>query len=103
MTQEPQTQGTRRTLVLTPAAAQRFYRLRQVGGNEPTALTTIAESSPSGGESGVAVTRETIMRFSAPLANDAMVGPDTFFAEFSGRRLLARPELSSDRRTATLF
>ncbi|MBI3414804.1 MAG: hypothetical protein HY043_05695 [Verrucomicrobia bacterium] len=66
-------------------------------------LTTIRETSPLNGESGVSVTRETIVRFSAPLAADAIVLTNNFYAGFGGRRLLSRIELSSDRHTATLF
>lgn len=65
-------------------------------------LTQFA-SSPADGESEVAVTRETVLRFSRPLAEAASLTSDTVFASFSGRRILSRTELSSDRRTATLF
>ena len=61
------------------------------------------ETSPAAGESGVAITRETIFRLSAPLAASTVIGPNTLFAGFGGRRLLSRAELSSDRRTLTLF
>ncbi len=86
--------------VAVPSATQtRFYRLRQTA-----ALPTgILETSPANGESGVAVTRETIFRFDAPLAADMVLDSESMFAEFGGRHLLARPELSSDRKTATLF
>ncbi|MCI0541732.1 MAG: DUF6531 domain-containing protein [Verrucomicrobiales bacterium] len=67
------------------------------------ALTVISRTSPADGESGVAVTRETILHFSDPLSSTAILGPNQFFAEFGGRRLLSRVELSSDRRKATLF
>jgi len=68
-----------------------------------TARTTIRETSPGNGESDVAVTRETIFRFSLPLASTTLLAPSRIHAEFGGRRLLARADLSSDRRTATLF
>jgi hypothetical protein len=51
----------------------------------------------------VAVTRETVLQFSQPLAGDQVLLLDSLRAEFGGRRLLARTELSADRRTATLF
>jgi hypothetical protein len=66
-------------------------------------LVTIAETSPAAGEIGISVTRETTVRFSAPLAEDTLLGPSQFYAGFGGRRLLGRVELSPDRRTATLF
>lgn len=65
-------------------------------------LTTVS-SSPGHGESDVAVTRETILRFSQPLAFDTLLGPATLRASFGGRDLLTRRELSADRRIATLF
>ena len=77
----------------------RFFRLRSA----PPSLTSILETSPASGESGVAVTRETIFRFDAPLAADVVLDSESMFSEFGGRHLLARPELSSDRKTATLF
>ncbi|MCI0539529.1 MAG: Ig-like domain-containing protein [Verrucomicrobiales bacterium] len=98
--QTPVRQGDRFSLTLVPAEGVQFYRLRQgaSGGG-----THVAETSPGDGESGVAVTRETILRFSAPLAVDATLTSERLFAEAAGRRLLSRAELSSDRRTATLF
>ncbi|MEO8428561.1 MAG: hypothetical protein ABI651_15785, partial [Verrucomicrobiota bacterium] len=77
----------------------RFFRLRLAAAS----LATVSEISPAAGESGVAVTRETIFRLSAPLAASTIIGPNALFAGFGGRRLLSRAELSSDRRTLTLF
>ena len=64
--------------------------------------TSIA-ASPFAGEGDVSVNRETVLRFSRALALDTLLRADDLHAEFAGRRLLARAELSSDRRTATLF
>lgn len=69
----------------------------------PAVLTTIASTSPLPGDNGVSVNRETVINFSAPLAADALVTRDNFFAGFAGRKFLSRVELSSDRRKATLF
>lgn len=66
-------------------------------------LATVQSTSPFLGESDVAVTRETIVQFSIPLAVDTVLDNTTFYAEFGGRRLLSRPEISSDRAKATLF
>jgi hypothetical protein len=66
-------------------------------------LTAILESSPAHGDSGVAITRETGFRFTQPLAPSTLLTTSNLFAEFGGRRLLSRCELSTDRRTATLF
>ncbi|HAB17707.1 MAG TPA: hypothetical protein DCE44_14790, partial [Verrucomicrobiales bacterium] len=87
------------SVTLQPSAHTRFFRLR---GTAPV-VTTITQTSPAAGEPGVAVTRETIFRFSAPLAAETLLTGRELFAEFGGRRWLARTELSSDRRTATLF
>ncbi len=70
---------------------------------EPAVLTTIQSTSPLAGENGVSVNRETVLRFSAPLAADAQITQDNFFAGFGGRRFLSRVELSSDRLKASLF
>ena len=51
----------------------------------------------------MSVNRETILRFSNPLASDAVIGNDLFFASYGGRKILSRVELSSDKKTATLF
>ena len=64
---------------------------------------THASVSPGPGETGVSVNRETVMRFSRPLAAGTVLSSNVFWAEAAGRRLLSRLELSSDRRTATLF
>jgi hypothetical protein len=87
---------------LSASAPRRFFRLRTSGdGGLP--LTTVAETSPARGETGVAVTRETVLRFSQPLAASTVIQPYQFYAEFGGRRLLSRVQLASDRRTVTLF
>ena len=66
-------------------------------------LTTVLETSPAEGESGVTVTRETVFRFSQPLASNTFLNATHLFAEFGGRKMLSRVELSQDRRTVTLF
>ncbi len=75
------------------------------GGTNPMVMDQITQltTSPTHGESGVAVTRETILRFSQPLAEGTVLTTENLFATAVGRRILSRVELSSDRRTATLF
>jgi hypothetical protein len=68
-----------------------------------TPPTFILSSSPANGETDVAVTRETILRFSNPLAESTTIGDQTLFAEFGGQRLAARIHLAPDRRSVTLF
>ncbi|HEV2851265.1 MAG TPA: SdrD B-like domain-containing protein [Thermoanaerobaculia bacterium] len=65
-------------------------------------ITSLA-SSPAHGETAVAVTRETILRFSNALAASAVIDGSKLFAEFGGHRLGARIHLAPDRETVTLF
>lgn len=95
--QIPRQTGNEFSLTVNVTGEQQFFRLRQ------TPLAFIRESSPVNGEQGVAVTRETIVRFSSPLAANTTLTTDNFYATFAGRRILSRAELSSDRQTATLF
>lgn len=74
-----------------------FFRLRFNG------LTHVTETSPGSGMGGVSVTRETVLRFNSPLHTSAVIPVARFYAEAAGRRVLARPQLSDDRLTATLF
>lgn len=85
------------TVTVSSGVTSRFFRLRK------DLFTRVEASSPADGETGVAVIRETIVHFSAPLANDSVIRPDNFYAGFGGRRLLSRSELSADRRQASLF
>lgn len=87
-------------VIVSAGSGIRFFRLRQAQADQ---LIRIAESSPAAGEGSVSVTRETIIRLTAPLAGSAAVGNDRLYAEFGGRKLLTRVQLSSDRRTLTLF
>src|SRR5207249_5694527 len=82
---------------LPVSATAQFFRLRQ------PPFTSIAATSPVDGETGVAATRETIVRFSGALATNATVTSTNFYATAAGRRILSRIELSSDRTKATLF
>jgi hypothetical protein len=66
-------------------------------------LTTVRQTSPANNESGVAVIRETILYFSAPLSVSAVIGTNQLYAVSGGRRLLTRIELATDRRKASLF
>ncbi len=63
----------------------------------------VLETSPADLESDVALTRETIFRLTQPLAVGSVISADNLYAEAGGRRLLARRELSSDRKSVTLF
>ncbi len=90
--------GNRFSAVLSFGDTGRFFRLNDQGPG----LTTFS-SSPASGETGIAVTRETILTFNQPLAADTLITTTNLYAEFAGRRILSRVELSSDRRKATLF
>ena len=66
-------------------------------------LAKVRETSPSSGESDVAVTRETILYFTIPLHESTTIDTTKLTAKFGDRKLLTRAALSSDRRKATLF
>ncbi|MBI3417215.1 MAG: Ig-like domain-containing protein [Verrucomicrobia bacterium] len=68
-----------------------------------TPLTRLREVSPKAGEGDVAVTRETVFRLTQALAESTVLDGSRVYAQFGGRRLLARVELSTDRKTVTLF
>ncbi|MBL9176289.1 MAG: hypothetical protein JNL10_22290 [Verrucomicrobiales bacterium] len=70
---------------------------------EANVPVTRVSFSPSDGEGGVSVERETIVRFTHPLATGTVLTSDILHAEFAGRRLLGRLELGTDRTMATLF
>ena len=63
----------------------------------------IEMTSPANGDNGVSVNRKTEFELTGPLAGDAMVDTTQLFAEYGGRRLLARTEISADRRTVSLL
>ena len=64
--------------------------------------TGLLATSPQDGEDGVAVTRETILTFSAPL-DPSTVTTDRFVATAAGQALDYRLHISDDRRQVTLF
>ena len=66
-------------------------------------LSTVRFTSPAAGEGDVSVNRETIVHFTVPLALNASLDTTQFYAEFAGRKVLSRVEISSDRKKATLF
>jgi len=78
-------------------------RLLSFGAPEPIPLATIGETLPQQGESDVAVTRESVIHFTQPLAEDETLTNDNFFALFAGERLNTRIEFASNRLKATLF
>ncbi len=86
---QPVKQGNQLTLILQATDAQRYFRLAS-GAPEP--LTVITATSPSAGEPGVSVTRETVVYFSNPLASETKLDAAQFYATFAERRLLGRVE-----------
>ena len=60
--------------------------------------TFIDNTSPLAGETDVAVTRETIIRFTNALRTDTVV-PEAIFAQFAGKFLPARQHISPDQTT----
>lgn len=86
---------------LDPDGNGRSSRFEYEAARRP--LTTVLASSPAESETGVSPYRETVIRFTAPLAPSTVIPADTLVAEAAGRRLLSRVELAGDLRTVTLF
>ncbi len=84
VTASPVQQGASLTVTQDMMQSTRYYRLRYVGTALP--LTTVVGSSPMPAEDEVAVTRETVLYFSAPLAANTLLSPSQFYAEFGGRK-----------------
>ncbi|MHB1308033.1 MAG: Ig-like domain-containing protein [Limisphaerales bacterium] len=97
---DPAAQGGEWVVTMAAGSSARYFRLRQTGA---IPLTIVSDTSPVAAEEGVAVTRETVLYFSAPLAPAVTIGGPQLYAEAAGRRVLSRVELSTDRRKATLF
>ena len=76
--------------------------LAQFTGEVSLTGTTVLETSPASGESGVATTRETIIDFSGPL-DPASVTPAAFQAKQGDSDLPFRLQLSADKQRVTLF
>lgn len=72
---------------------------------QPEALppATVAFVTPKNGEGDVAVTRETVVHFTMPLALGAALDTTQFHAKFGTRKILSRVDIASDRKKATLF
>jgi len=100
VTQATVTQGAERVVTLEASQVERYFRLGPAASVE---YTRISESSPADGEIGVAVTRETVVHFSRPLAAETVLNTNHFYATSGVRRILSRIELASDRSQATLF
>jgi hypothetical protein len=64
---------------------------------------TVVSTSPINGETGVAVSRETIIELSNPLSTMALVDNTTIWAEFASQQLNTRLQVSADRQRVTLF
>ncbi len=96
----PTQTATEFVVTIPPARERLFLRLHQQGGPPTTYIRSV---SPLDGETGVAVTRETILDFSAPLAPNTVISSNAFYATFGERRILSRIELSRDRTRASLF
>ena len=102
VTETPVALGADLTLTLAPDGKPRFFRLRETIP-APLRAATVVETSPVSGESGVSVTRETVIRLDAPLAENSLLPANSLYAEAAGRRLLTRTELGTDRRSLSLF
>ena len=97
--QTPGDEGEEQVVRLGPAGEQRFFRLRSV----QMPLIRVSETSPANGAHDVSVTRDTVFRFSEPVAANSAIGPDTLVAVQGGRRLLSRAEMSAERDRISVF
>lgn len=79
-------------VTLPMETSARFFRLRST----VVPLTTIASSSPTNWESGVAVTRATSIRFSGLVYDENPLSEGKIYAEHNGVRLPAIAELRYD-------
>ncbi|MGK0237346.1 MAG: RHS repeat-associated protein [Candidatus Pelagisphaera sp.] len=66
-------------------------------------LTRVVELSPSNGQGGIAVTRETVLRFSNPLAENTVIDADALSVTVGGEEVAARFVLSKDLKVLTVF
>ena len=98
------TLGGGQVVALNPGTATVTAAVGSLTVNVPVsvAVAALVTTSPLNGEGDVAVTRETVLRFSAPL-DVASVSSASVRAEFAGQELTARRHLSPDRKTLTLF
>jgi hypothetical protein len=94
---QPVSVGTNLVVSLKVGPTAQFFRLTLAE------LSGIEITSPYDGEQNVAVTRETIVRFTTALELGTILDSTSFYATSAGKRILSRVELSADRRQATLF
>jgi hypothetical protein len=87
-------------LTIVPGTPQCLSQL--VSEAVPDLTQPLIALSPADGESGVAVTRETIIRFKSPIQS-ASVTNAAFTARFNNQTLGFRLQHSADRRSVTLF
>ncbi|MCC7373847.1 MAG: hypothetical protein IT581_04260 [Verrucomicrobiales bacterium] len=94
----PSVVGDSRVVLLPQTPSDRFFRLR---GNAGAVIVERVQPRP--GETGVAVTRETVMDLSAAVR--AVPGADGFGVSgyAAGRRLVGRWDLSGDGKSITWF
>ncbi|MBK8097224.1 MAG: Ig-like domain-containing protein [Planctomycetes bacterium] len=85
-------------LFLTSACHERRQAPPEVGVGDAVLL----EVSPSAGEGGVAISREAILRFSAPI-DPSSVRPEAISVEHAGTPIATRLHLAPTRDTVTLF
>ena len=70
---------------------------------DESSLAFIQQSSPFAGETGVALTRETVVTLTEPLSPASTVTSQEYYAESNGAPLTGRIQVSKDRKRLTLF
>lgn len=86
------------SLLLPLGNTPRYFRLRSA-----SAATGIVATSPADGETGVSVTRESILELSSAIRANTLLSGAELTAQAAGRRILTRTQISHDRRKLTLF
>jgi hypothetical protein len=94
--------GTTTTQANSVASRSAGAGFNCIASDQPIEPATILRSSPSNGEDGVAVTRETIIEFSDPIDPDSVTDA-AISAQFGGNTLATRLHISADNSTVTLF
>jgi len=81
--QIPAAENNQFSVLVNAAQGNQFFRLTLLP------FTSIGETSPVDGETGVAVIRETIVHFTAPLASNAVVTTDIFMRLWRTQNIVA--------------
>ncbi len=80
-----------------------FGTVVSVIASESTPLTRIVSTAPANRQEGVAVTRETVLRFSNPLNKSTVITSEALSVRTGGIDIAARYVISKDLKSLTVF